>query len=123
MEDTINRLAHAGRKIVACAAKLLGWTEERVSLEAGAPLLLESSVKKGLDLNWSDPDEKAEAIPMLLEQLTSLEQWVSERLPEELHRPPLQEHVATLHQIIEQDLEPDPNDPGRNAVADSPRRC
>lgn len=112
VEDTINLLAHAGRKIVACVAKLLGWTEERVGLEAGAPLLLESSVKKGLDLNWSDPDEKAEAIPMLLEQLTSLEQWVAERLPEEIHRPPLQEHVATLHQIIEQDLEPDPDDPG-----------
>ena len=111
-EDTINLLAHAGRKIVACAANLLGWTEERVGVEAGAPLLLESSVKKGLDLNWSDPDEKAEAIPMLLEQLTNLEQWVAERLPEELHRPPLREHVATLHQIIEQDLEPDPNDPG-----------
>src|SRR5262249_40704479 len=96
VDDTINLLAHApphllahaGRKVVACAAELLGWTEKRVGLEAGAPLLLESSVKKGLDLNWSDPDEKAEAIPMLLEQLTNLEQWVAERLPEELHRPP-----------------------------------
>ena len=32
-----------------------GWTEERVGLEAGAPLLLESSVKKGLDLGPADP--------------------------------------------------------------------
>jgi Transposase domain (DUF772)/Transposase DDE domain len=126
-EDTINLLAHAGRKIVACAANLLGWTEERVGVEAGAPLLLESSVKQVLDLNWSDPDEKAEAIPTLLEQLTNLEQWVAERLPEELHGPPLREHVATLHQIIEQDLEPDPNDPGgapsriRQAVAEDRR--
>src|SRR5882672_8818285 len=46
VEDTINLLAHAGHKIVVCAAKLLGWTEERVGLGAGAPLLLESSVKK-----------------------------------------------------------------------------
>ena len=53
---------------------------EARGLEAGAPLLLESSVKKGFDLNWSDPDEKAEAIPMLLNQLTSLEQWVAEQL-------------------------------------------
>jgi hypothetical protein len=75
-----------GHKIVACAAKLLGWTEERVCLEAGVPLLLASSVKTGLDLNWSDPDEKAEAIPTLLEQLTNLEQWVGEHLPEELNR-------------------------------------
>jgi hypothetical protein len=112
VEDTINLLAHAGRKIVACAAKLLGSTEERVCREAGIPLLLESSVKKGLDLNWSDPDEKAEAIPTLLEQLTHLEQWIAENLPEELGRPPLQEHVATLRQVIDQDLEPDPDHPG-----------
>jgi hypothetical protein len=39
VEDTINLLAHAGRKIVACAAMLLGWTEERVCLEAGVPTL------------------------------------------------------------------------------------
>jgi hypothetical protein len=115
VEDTINLLAHAGHKIVACAAKLLDWGQDRVCREAGAPLLLESSVKKGLDLNWSDPDEKAEAIPMLLEQLTSLEHWVAEHLSEELTRPPLQEEVATLRQIIEQDLEPDPNNPGGGA--------
>jgi hypothetical protein len=112
VEDTVNLLAHAGHKIVACAAELLGWSQDRVCREAGAPLLIESSVKKGLDLNWSDPDEKAEAIPMLLEQLTSLEQWVAEHLSEELARPPLQDEIATLHQIIEQDLEPDPDDPG-----------
>jgi hypothetical protein len=112
VEDTINLLGHAGRKIVACAAQLLGWSPERVCHEAGVPLLLEPSIKKGLDLDWSDPAEKAEAIPRLLEQLTSLEQWVAARLPEELHRPPLQEEVATLQQIIAQDLEPDPDDPG-----------
>lgn len=111
VEDTINLLAHAGRKIVGCVATLLGWTEERVCLEAGAPLLLESSVKKGLDLNWSDPDEKSEAIPTLLAQLTDLERWVAEHLPEEINRPPLHEEVATLRQIIGQDLEPDPSDP------------
>src|SRR5260370_14079920 len=37
VEDTINLLAHAGRKIVACAAALLGWTEERVCREPGIP--------------------------------------------------------------------------------------
>jgi hypothetical protein len=111
VEDTVNLLAHAGRNIVACAAKLLGWTEKRVCLEAGAPLLIESSVKQALDLNWSDPDEKAEAIPTLLAQLTDLERWVAEQLPQEIGRPPLQEGVTTLRQIIGQDLEPDPSDP------------
>ena len=125
VEDTINLLGHAGRKIVACAAQLLKWPEERVGLEAGCPLLLGSSVKAALDLDWSDPDEKATAIPTLIEQLTSLEQWVTARLPEEMARPPLNEHVATLHQIIAQDLEPDPDGGGllriRQGVAEDRR--
>jgi hypothetical protein len=125
VEDTINLLGHAGRKIVACAAQLLGWPEERVGREAGCPLLLASSVKAALDLDWSDPDEKATAIPTLIEQLTSLEQWVTARLPDEMARPPLEEHVATLRQIIGQDLEPDPDGGGqlriRQGVAEDRR--
>ncbi len=116
VEDTINLLGHAGRKIVTCAAQLLGWTEERVCREADCPLLLASSIKAGLDLDWSNPDEKASAVPTVIEQLTSLEQWVTVRLPDELARPPLDEHVATLRQIIGQDLEPDPEGSGRMRI-------
>ena len=116
VEDTINLLGHAGRKIVACAAQLLGWTEERVCREADCPLLLASSIKAGLDLDWSDPAEKASAVPIVIEQLTSLEHWVTARLPDELSRPPLDEHVATLRQIIGQDLEPDPAGNGRMRI-------
>jgi hypothetical protein len=112
VEDTINLLAHAGRKIVACAAGLLDWTEERVCREAGIPLLCESSVKKALDLMWSDAEEKAEAIPTLIEQLTRLDLWIGTHLAEAAKRPPLKEHVDTLHQLIEQDIEPDPSGNG-----------
>jgi hypothetical protein len=98
VEDTLNLLAHAGRNLVACSAGLLGWPEERVCRAAGVPLLLESSVKKALDLDWSVPEEKAEAVPMMVEQLTQLEKWISARLPEEMKRPPLKEHVDTLRQ-------------------------
>jgi hypothetical protein len=116
VEDTINLLGHAGQKIVACAAQLLNWTQERVCREADCPLLLASSIKAGLDLDWSNPDEKASAVPTVIEQLTSLEQWLTGRLPDELTRPPLDEHVATLRQIIGQDLEPDPDGSGRMRI-------
>ena len=116
VEDTINLLGHAGRKIVTCVAHLLDWTEERVCREAGCPLLLASSIKAGLDLDWSDPDEKAGAVPTVIAQLTSLEHWVTARLPDELTRPPLEERVATLRQIIGQDLEPDPDGSGRMRI-------
>jgi hypothetical protein len=55
VEDTVNLLAHAGRKIVDCVADLLSWPRQRVCTEAGIPLLAESSVKKALDYTWSDP--------------------------------------------------------------------
>jgi hypothetical protein len=112
VEDTINLLAHAGRKIVSCAATLLDWPTERVCTEAGIPLLLESSVKKALDLTWSDATEKASAIPLLVEQLVRLDLWIAGQFGPEAKRPPLKEHVDTLHQLIHQDLEPDPNGKG-----------
>jgi hypothetical protein len=125
VEDTVNLLGHAGRKIVACVADLLDWTEERVCREGGCPLLLAASVKQGLDLDWSDPDEKATAVPTLIAQLTALEQWLAAHLPDELTRPPLDEHIATLRQITGQDLEPDPGGSGnlriRQGVAEDRR--
>jgi len=120
VEDTVNLLAHAGRKIVDCVADLLSWPRERVCAEAGIPLLAASSVKKALDYTWSDPADKAEAISVLVGQLASLELWIRDRLPSELARPPLQEHLETLHQVMEQDLEPDPTpggDRGAKATA------
>jgi len=112
VEDTVNLLAHAGRKIVDCAAALLQWPRERVCKEAGIPLLAESSVKKALDYTWSDPADKAEAVSLLVTQLTSLERWLQKQLPEELKQPPLSENIETLHQIMQQDVEPDPNGGG-----------
>jgi Transposase DDE domain/Transposase domain (DUF772) len=112
VEDTINLLGHAGRKIVACVAELLTWKTDRVCREAGCPLLLASSIKAGLDLDWSDADDKATAILALIDQLTCLERWITSRLPDEAKRPPLDAHLATLHQIIGQDLEPDPDGAG-----------
>lgn len=118
VEDTVNLLAHAGRKIVDCVAELLTWPAERVCKEAGIPLLAQSSVKKALDYTWSDPEDKAAAITYLVSQLTSLEQWISRRLPEEIIKPPLSAHVEALHQIIKQDLEPDPKGGGGVRVRD-----
>jgi hypothetical protein len=112
VEDTINLLGHAARKVVCCAAELLGWEADEVCRKAGIPLLLAASVKKGLDLQWSDPAQKRQAVDLLAQQLLSLERWLDKRLPEEMKKPPLSESLNTLHQIIEQDLEPDPSGGG-----------
>jgi hypothetical protein len=116
VEDTINLLAHAARKVVECAAEVLGWSAERVAREAGMPLLLESSVKRGLDIEWSNPEAKAGALNTLVEQLDALDAWLRKRLPEALKKPPLKEHVDTLVQIRTQDLEPDPEGGGGTRI-------
>ena len=116
VEDTINLLGHAARNVVACAADLLGWSVEKVAKAAGIPVLLESSVKKALDVEWSDPDEKAKGLETLAQQIESLETWVRKKFPEEMKEPPLKEHVETLVQIRTQDLEPDPSGGGKTRI-------
>ena len=112
VEDTINLLAHAARKVVACAATLLDWPEETVCRQAGIPSLLGSSVKKALDREWSNPVAKATAVQVLVEEISSLEDWLKSKLPDELKKPPLKRHVDTVRQIKAQDLEPDPGGGG-----------
>ena len=108
VEDTVNLLAHAARKVVECAAVLLEQDFEQICRDAGIPLLLGTSVKKALDVEWSDPAQKTEAIDRLVRQVTALLRWVSKRLPEAIKELPLSESVETLKQLIEQDIEPDP---------------
>jgi len=112
VEDTINLLGHAARNVVTCAAGLLGWSFEQLALKAGIPVLLATSVKQGLDIEWSDADAKAEAVKILTEQIASLTGWLEQHLAEEIANPPLKEHVETLATIVSQDLEPDPNGGG-----------
>jgi hypothetical protein len=44
---------------------------------------------------------------LLIEQIDALDAWLRDKLPEEMSRPPLKEHVETLAQIRAQNLEPD----------------
>jgi hypothetical protein len=113
VEDTFNLLAHAARNVVSCAAGLLGWNEDEVCRRAGIPLLLESSIKRALDIDWNDAGEKTAAITTFSRQLDSLQSWIAQQLPEALAQPPLKEQVETLVHIRTQDLEPDP--PGGDA--------
>jgi hypothetical protein len=77
-------------------------------------------VKRGLDIDWNDPEQKADAIKKLIEQIDRLEAWVREKLGTAAEQPPLSEQLATLAQLREQDLEPDPGGGGpriRDGVA------
>jgi hypothetical protein len=127
VEDTFNLIAHAARKLLASAAAVAGHEATAMAKKTGAPLLASGSIKAKLDIEWSDGGQKAAALGKLLEQVEALEEWVREHLPEQAERPPLSEHLATLKQLREQDLEPDPSDPSgqkkriRDGVAEDRR--
>jgi hypothetical protein len=124
VEDTFNLLGHAARKVVACVAVLLECSTDRVCREAGICLLLESSVKKALDVDWNEAGQRTRALQVLIQQLDSLVQWVRRKLPEQLEEEPLAGHLKTLEQLRGQDLEPDPDGGGvriRQAVAQDRR--
>ena len=109
VEDTINLIAHAARKVVECVAKIVNSKYEDICRKAGISLLLESSVKKALDRDWSDDEEKAKAIDILARQVLSLERWIHEELPKNIEEAPLEKVLEVLRQLMSQDLEPDPN--------------
>ena len=105
VEDTFNLLGHAARKIVDCAAVILEKSREEICRRAGIPLLLHSSVKAGLDVNWSDPEEKEQALEKLVRQVTSLHDWVEkQRLTLE---EPIRPYIEAVAQVHKQDLEED----------------
>jgi hypothetical protein len=124
VEDTFNLLGHAARKLLECAAALADREPNELAASIGAPALAASSVKRGLDIDWNDPEQKAEAIKKLVEQIDRLEKWVREKLGSDTERPPLSEQLATLAQLREQNLEPDPEGGGpriRRGVAEDRR--
>lgn len=103
VEDTFNLLGHAARKIVDCAADILKVSREEICRHAGIPLLLNRSVKAGLDVNWSDPEEKEQALEMLVDQVTSLHDWIEKKhltLEE-----PIRPYIEAVAQVRKQDLE------------------
>ena len=104
VEDTINLLGHAARSIVQLVSK---WTErdpEEICRKAGIPLLLAPSIKAGLDIDWSDPKQKAMAVEVVERQVCSLQRWVDRHLDDVVHEP-LRPYIDTLTQVRAQDLE------------------
>jgi hypothetical protein len=106
VEDTINLLGHAGRKIAECMAAVLSTDTEEVCQQAGAPLLAASSTKAGLDIDWNDGEQKAEALNRLCLQLDRLTAWVAKRRPKETEDAPLNRYIQALVEVKAQDLEP-----------------
>jgi hypothetical protein len=104
VEDTINLLGHAARNIVRAVSKITGREPEDICRKAGIPLLLSSSIKAGLDIDWSDARQKLTAIQIVEQQVSSLQRWVERHLDEALEQP-LRPYLSAITTIRDQDLE------------------
>lgn len=107
VEDTFNLLGHAARKIAECASAMTGLTFEEVCRQAQARLLLASSVKAGLDVDWSDPTEKQEALATLVVQVRSLSEWVGRVMGGSGIEGPITKYLEALQQVQDQNLDED----------------
>ena len=76
--------------------------------EAGLVLVGHSSLKAALDLDWGQPQARAQALHMGLAEVERWTKWLErhQRLVEDV--PPLQDVMDTIAQIGTQDTEPDP---------------
>lgn len=117
VEDTFNLLGHAMRKIVETAAAELGIEFDEAARRAGVPVLMGSSIKAMLDVDWDNPVQKKGALQRLLAELASLHSFLERELKVAMEDPPLSEQLATVRQIVEQDIEPDPDGgPGASRI-------
>ena len=115
VEDTFNLLGRAMREVLKTVADRLEISVEEAAQRAGVPLVVGSSVKAMLDVDWDSADEKKAALNRLLEQVRSLGAFLERELAEALQHPPLVEQWATVQQVIAQDTEPDPDGGGGTA--------
>jgi hypothetical protein len=104
VEDTINLLGHAARSIVQAVSKITERDPEDICKKAGIPILLAPSIKSALDIDWSDPKQKASAIEVVEHQVSSLQRWV-ERYLDEAVSAPLRPYIDAITQVSKQDLE------------------
>jgi hypothetical protein len=109
VEDVFNLLGHAARKIVEAAAKLTERSPESICRSAGIRLVLAPSIKAGLDIDWSDRAQKADAIKRLAGEIDSLVEWLETKQPRLAANGTIEPYMQAISEIEEQNLEQSPN--------------
>lgn len=120
VEDTWNLIGRAMGKVVDAVAQALGVDSTHVIEGAGLTVLEGPSLKAALDIDWSDPGERYEALQRLVAEADALATWVANEV-EPTAAPKVVEALKLLERVVEQDIEPDPDGGGvriRDGVAE-----
>lgn len=102
VEDTYNLLGHALKKALGVIAGQQGRGLAEVATEAGASVVVGTSLKAALDLNWDDPDERAQALVRVLEVLDAVEGYLDDGAGEGEATPA---GIETARRVRAQDVE------------------
>ena len=79
VEDTYNLLGHALRKALRLIATVEGQSVEELAKETGAEVVAGTSLKAALDLNWDRPQERVQALEVILNTLETIESQVQKK--------------------------------------------
>ena len=109
VEDTFNLVAHAMELVVDCAAKIKQVDKELLLADAQIKLLGKSSIKAALDIDWSEPAEKSEAINTLMFDVNQLQRWLDAQGELFKAHKELKESLSLLETVLSQNIEPDPD--------------
>lgn len=121
VEDTWNLIGRAMSKVVGAVAKATNVDTSTIIEKAQLTLLKGPSIKAALDFDWSDPDQRHEALQHLVGEAERLDAWVVKRLAENATKPPVSDALDLLRRVVAQDFEPDPEGGGiriRDGVAE-----
>jgi hypothetical protein len=106
VEDTINLLGHALRKVVGVLARQQGWglaEGTRILAEqAGTPELGASSLKAALDLDWDDPAALPHALAVVLAAIDRVQGLAAEL--GSAADPAVARGLAAARQVRDQDV-------------------
>jgi transposase len=103
VEDTYNLLGHALRKALGVIARQQGRGLAEVAAQAQAPVLGATSLKAALDRDWDDPEARQEALTVVLQALTTVEQWL-ESQTEHKADPAIEATMQAAQQIKAQNV-------------------
>lgn len=118
VEDTFNLLGRAIAELVEFAAAEAGQDPEEICRQLDLSVVLGSSVKAVLDVDWRDHKARAKALGELLAQFNRIRTWLDAQFDAAaLSEPPLSTCIATVEQIIDQNTEP-PDPDGTRASED-----
>lgn len=109
VEDTFNLVAHALELLIDCIAAVKHCEQQTLISEIGAKYIGKSSIKAALDIDWSDTNEKANAITHLMDDVNLLRVWLTKQESYVVEHKAFKESLQLLETVLSQNIEPDPD--------------